>query len=174
MTELSVLGRTALTYAIRYDWHVFPVAPKRKEPPLINDWPNRATADPDTIAQWWKDWPNANVGIATGASGLVVIDIDAGNGGEATWAALCQRHGIDDDDALISLTGGGGRHLVYRSPNGAKIHNSAGKLGPGLDVRADGGYILAPRSVHPNGTAYTWEVSAHPEDHSLVPLPARL
>lgn len=176
-TETSVMGRAALSYAARYRWAVFPLAVWGKRPIIpkteggtgVHD----ATTDPTQVRQWWQQWPNANVGIACGASGLVVLDLDADKGGLETWASLKTQYGIEDD-TIISLTGGGGQHLFFVSPNGAKIRNSVGKLGPGIDVRADGGYIVAPPSMHSNGRAYCWEVGGHPEEMEPALLPSTL
>jgi len=111
-----------------------------------------ATTDPRTVKHWWRRWPDANVGLRTGAvSGLVVLDIDPGHGGEATLAEL-----VDAYEALpptLEVRTGGGRHLYFTHP-GVRVANSAGGLGPGLDVRGDGGYILAPPSRHASGGTY--------------------
>jgi hypothetical protein len=107
------------------------------------------------VLAWWKHWPEANIGIRTGLdSMLVVLDIDVQHGGGGTLAELVKRHG-ELPAAPEVLTGGGGKHLYFAHP-GREIRNSAGKLGPGLDVRGEGGYVIAPPSVHENGRAYKW------------------
>jgi len=166
------LLQAALAYADRFGWWVFPIKPGRKEP-LTQHGCLDATSDAETICEWWTRWPAANVGIACGQSGLVVIDIDPAKGGEESWSDLCQRHSIDDN-TVISLTGAGGQHFVFTNPNGADIRNSVGHLGPGVDVRGNGGYIVAPPSIHPNGREYAWEVTAHPADRKPAPLPVPL
>src|SRR5262249_31309904 len=106
-----------------------------------------ATTDPEQIRIWWSSWPDANVGIATGAgSGLVVLDLDAKAEGEASLAALEAVHDLLPPTVTAS-TGGGGRHLLFAHP-GVELRNSAGKLGAGLDVRGDGGYVVASPSRH--------------------------
>jgi hypothetical protein len=96
--------------------------------------------------------PDANVGIATGdASGLLVVDLDGPEGLES-WKRLAVQHAWPND--LVARTGSGGWHVFYRCPEGAK--NSAKKLGPGLDTRGDGGYVVAPPSIHPSGNRYEW------------------
>lgn len=128
---------------------------------------HEATTDPDLIAAWWRRWPDANVALRTGAgSGLVVIDVDPARGGDASLAALTAAHG--HPDTLTVATGGGGRHLYFTHP-GSAVRNSAGVLGAGLDVRGDGGYVLAPPSRHVTGGTYRWDSWQAP-----APLPAWL
>ena len=127
-----------------------------------------ATTDAVTIRQWWTQWPDANIGIATGAaSGLVGLDVDPRHSGDETLANWERQHG-PLPHTIESCTGGGGRHVLFAHPGGdVKSHNVA----PGIDVKADGGYIVAPPSLHASGRRYAWEVSSHPEDTQLAPLP---
>ena len=114
-----------------------------------------ATTDPATIAAWWRRWPTANVAIRTGAaSGLVVIDIDPPHGGDASLARLTTQH-RDDVPAVSVRTGSGGSHIYLAHPGGL-VRNTAGRLGDGIDVRGDGGYVIAPPSRHPSGGTYAW------------------
>jgi len=136
----------ALRYA-GYGWSIFPCHQKR---PLTGHGLLDATTDPEVIRQWWAKWPDANVAVALAA--LVVIDID-GPEGEATLARLIRQFGALPE-TLESKTGRG-RQLFFAA-GGAEIHNSAGKLGPGLDIRGKGGYVVLPPSVHPNGQTYEW------------------
>jgi hypothetical protein len=130
-----------------------------------------ATTDPDLIHRWWTRWPHANIGIVTGqASGLVVIDIDPRHGGHLTLEDLEAEHG-KFPETVESQTGGGGRHLFYQHP-GRALRCGTEALGPGVDIKADGGYIVAPSSRHASGQRYEWEVSSHPDDVALAPLPA--
>ena len=165
----DVMKKAALAYAKRYGWYVFPCKPKDKRP-LIQAWQHQATIDPDKIEAWWNQWPDANIGIACGFSNILVVDLDTDKGGIDSWRSL----GVDDSGALISLTGGGGQHLVFKASAEYDIHNSTSKLGEGIDVRGNGGYIIAPPSIHPNGREYAWEASAHPEDFPLANMPATL
>ena len=114
-----------------------------------------ATADPALIRQWWQRWPTANVAIRTGAvSGLVVIDIDPDHGGLDTMRSLAAEAPIPK--GLRVRTGSGGWHLYFAHPGG-RVRNSAGTaLGPGVDVRGDGGYVIAPPSRHISGGTYQW------------------
>lgn len=112
------------------------------------------------VRGWWQRFPEANVGVVTGAvSNLVVVDIDPDKGGDAReW----QR---DHPTGLVSRTGRGGVHLFYRYPqDGTRVRNSAGKLAAGVDVRGDGGYVAAPPSRHPNGANYAWVSTGEVQD----------
>ena len=131
-----------------------------------------STVDAKQIKAWWKRWPHANVGIATGkGSGLVVLDVDA-EGGEDSLHTLELEH-EPLPDTPESHTGGGGRHLLFEHPDDGLVPNKVG-IERGLDVRGDGGYIVAPPSSHQSGHAYAWEAIHGPDDVSLAPLPAWL
>lgn len=149
----AYLLKHALYYA-HIHWRVFPVVPKEKKP-LIKGWRNRATTDKDQIKQWWKDDPDANIGIATGErSGIFVLDVDIDKHGDWSLKGLELLHGAMPI-TIVSHTGNGGRHLFFAHP-GKQVKNSVSKLGCGLDTRGDGGYVLAPPSFHPNGNRYSW------------------
>lgn len=127
-----------------------------------------ASADRATIERWWKRWPDANVAIVTGAgSGLVVLDVDGYHGGDDTLAELVDEHG-PLPSTLQVVTGGDGMHYFFAHP-GEEIRNTAGrKLGQGLDVRGDGGYVVAAPSLHASGKRYEWvDVDVAP-----APMPA--
>jgi putative DNA primase/helicase len=154
---------------IAHGLHVLPVQQAGKIP-LINDWPNVATSDPGRIAAWLRQWPGMNVGIATGMkSGIVVLDIDPRHGGDETLALLQREHG--DVQTWAALTGGGGQHMYFRHPGTHPINNSAGIVGQGLDIRGDGGFVVAPPSLHSCGRPYAWDVDHHPDDECLADLP---
>lgn len=128
-----------------------------------------AATDPATVASWWRRWPTANVGVATGARcGLVVVDVD-GPAGAASLTALQADHG--PVPATRQQMTARGRHLLFAHPGG-RLPNSAGKLGEGLDVRGDGGFIVAAPSVHVTGHRYTW--SGQPDHREVAPLPGWL
>ena len=129
---------------------------------LVRNGLKDASNDPDVVRGWFTDAP-VNIGIATGfSSGIVAIDVDPRHGGDETLAELERQHG-----ALPStwrfLTGGGGEHILFRHPGG-RVANSAGTLGRGLDVRGDGGYIVAPPSHHICGRTYEISVDHHPDE----------
>ncbi len=130
-----------------------------------------AQADPRAVDEWWLVYPGANIGIATGdVSGILVVDIDIE--GFDTLANLEALYG-ELEPTWAAQTGSGGQHLYYRMPN-ADIRNSAGSVGPGIDVRANGGYVLAPPSNHISGGAYTWTDGWHPKKVALADVPAWL
>lgn len=147
------LQEAAIQYA-RQGFRVFPITAASKKPPMIKDWPNKATTNENQINQWWSKWSQANIGIATGAqSGFFVLDIDSGTNGFSSLDALLKIHG------QLPVTGkqktGSGEHYLFAC-NDITIKNSAGQIGAGIDIRGDGGYIVAPPSIHPNGNCYTW------------------
>jgi hypothetical protein len=118
---------------------------------------NSATLDSDQIKQWWEMWPHANIGIATGAkSGFIVLDVDIGHGGRESLKALVEKHG-KFPERVFQRTGGGGFHILFSHP-GIRIGNIQGtdRLGKGIDVRGDGGYIVAAPSLHASGDRYEW------------------
>ncbi len=181
--------RSARAYASVFGWHVIPVFgiradgrcecgnpdPEHKagKHPRIPDWPHKATTDLSTITLWWQKWPRANIGLATGrASGVVALDVDIIYGGAETLDVLESAHGALPD-TVQSLTGSGGFHFLFAAPYHA-VSNSTGTLGPGLDVRGDGGQIVVPPSIHASGRRYLWEASLHPMEMPLAPWPVWL
>jgi len=121
-----------------------------------------ATDDVEKIRAWWKTYPSANVAIATG-NGLVVVDIDPRHGGDESFDQLKERLG-PLPDTVEAITGGGGRHLYLALPSGRVARNSAGVLAPGIDVRGEGGYVLAAPSSHVSGATYGWEAMSDPTE----------
>lgn len=170
---------SALSYAAR-GWPVFPVHGLRDGRCTCGRYPcgdgNRnagkhprtgrgcldATLDAGGIERWWAAYPDSNVGIATGRR-LAVIDIDPQHGGEDSFEGLLRSLGPLPDTCEV-LTGGGGRHLYLAVPEGVSVRCSAGQLGPGVDVRGEGGYVVAPPSGHVSGRSYEWEASGDPDD----------
>lgn len=134
----------ALTLAKR-GFRVFPVRENAKAPPLLNDWPNKATTDPETIKQFWLAVPNANIAIE--CSGMIVVDVDVAKGGEDSFQLLGLKYGWPD--TLATSTPSGGRHCFFRHPD--PVSNSVGALGAGIDVRSAGGYVVAPGSTTDRG-----------------------
>jgi bifunctional DNA-binding transcriptional regulator/antitoxin component of YhaV-PrlF toxin-antitoxin module len=140
-----------------------------------------ATTDRATVLAWWTEHPQASIGIACGASGWLVLDIDGDKGGFESFAELRDRDIITSDDlhTFTTRTGGGGMHIAWKQPEGVKIGNSTDpirrllglKAGDvlGLDIRGEGGYIIAPPSGHPSGNLYQIEINAKPQ-----PAPERL
>lgn len=127
--------------------------------PLNRGGTKGASADPAQVAEWWEHWPWAGVGIVTGArSGLVVLDVDPGHGGSRSLEELRQG-GVGVERTLYAHSGGGGWHLYYAHP-GFEVRNTTGHLGgqalAGVDLRADGGFVVAPPSGHLKGGRYQW------------------
>lgn len=142
-------------------WAVFPVRPCGKTP-AVEDWENRATTDPDRITTWWSTAP-WNVGLAAGPSGLIVIDLDidhdamtfGAKDGAAALRRLATDLGQDPPwDTLTVSTPSGGRHLYFRQPDDVELRNTQGTLGPKIDTRGHGGYVLAAGSRGPDHHRY--------------------
>lgn len=164
---LSIFGEAAIRYA-RLGLCVIPLHPKDKRP-MFTNWPEVATSDQAVVSRWWEQTPSANVGIATGKrSGVFVFDIDPKNGGDDSYEHLVSKHGRFPD-TWQQITGGKGMHLFFRYPS-FPIHNSAGLL-PGIDIRGDGGQVVAPPSIHPNGSAYEWDGLAEIEQTRIAEAP---
>jgi hypothetical protein len=154
---MSTMLDAALAYAQR-GWPVFPCNGKA---PYTEHGVKDATTDERILRGWWKRWPKANIGLACGSpSGMYVIDED--DGGVDTIGAL----GLPP--TLTVLTGGGGRHFYFVRPESGRWPNTAKKIGPGVDSRGDGGYVLLPPSIHPDtGEPYEWLNKSTP-----APLPS--
>ncbi|MBP3509202.1 phage/plasmid primase, P4 family [Oscillibacter sp.] len=128
-----------------------------------------ATRDPEQIRAWWQQWPDANIGIATGrVTGLMVIDIDTRHQGDEYFPELPERYGELPETWEVQT--GGGRHMYFRTPETALIRNRANWV-QGVDVRGEGGYVVAPPSLHPSGRRYEWELSSRPDEIGLAELP---
>jgi len=180
--------RSALAYAEQFRFAVFPchwITPSGScscgktdcaspgKHPLTKNGFKDATKDSVRIRAWWQRWPEANIGIATGAvSGIAVLDIDPRHGGDEALASLQANYGPLPETPIV-LTGGGGTHFYFRYP-GMLVSNSSSEVGPGIDVRGDGGYVIAPRSMHASGNCYLWEVSSRIDKLPIAALPAWL
>jgi hypothetical protein len=161
----------AIDLALR-GFAVFPLRAGTKAP-LVKDWERAASTDPHQIARWWADHPHANIAIACAPSNLLVIDLDAakqpGNRGhgQQTLTTLAAERDIPRTFTVGSARGG--RHLYYRQPDGVALRNTTGSdssgLGPLIDTRGHGGYIVAPGSTFAGGT-YRIE-----RDAPVAPLP---
>jgi len=163
----------ALAYAAR-GWAVFPAfgivdgscscgksgCTSPGKHPLVRSGVKEATTSADTIKQWWARHPEANIAIATGtASGLIVVDVDVSSGkpGLETLASLEAQHGPLPRSHVVR-TGSGGLHIYLAAPQ-QTMRNSAAKVGEAIDIRAEGGYVIAPPSRHISGNTYHWESS---------------
>jgi hypothetical protein len=144
--------RTALYLAER-GLHVFPCKPRDKVPATAHGLKDATT--PAVIKQWWRQEPEFNLAIATGAaSGVFVVDVDSIDA-EAELRKLEAEHGVLPP-TLEAITARG-RHAYFKMPD-RPVRNSASRIAPGIDVRASGGYVVTPPSVHPSGRRYAWSV----------------
>lgn len=151
------LHQAARGYAKR-GMAVFPLSPRSKMPLRGSRGVHDASTDLALIDRWWGEYPEANVAVACGQiSNIFVLDIDGG-GGEASLAALEAKHG-DLPETVEAITGKG-RHCYFRCGEHGPIGNSASRIGTGIDIRGDGGYVVAPPSVHPSGRVYAWSVDS--------------
>jgi len=168
MREPSRLAKAALAYAERFGWKVFPLhgklpaIPKREGGRGYLD----ATTDLEQIERWWWRWPNANVGIAAGLSGLVIIDIDPRSDGDANWADLIV--GREVPNTAQVFTGGSGSHLYLSGDFPSSV------LAGGVEIKGGGGYVVAPPSGHASGKDYEWEALARVDETPIAPVPAWL
>ena len=160
MTQPPSILDHAIDYARDLGWPVFPCDPKTKRPLTENGFKDAST-DPEQISAWWHRHPNAMIGIPTGsASHVVVLDVD-----------VDPDRGIDGRQSLDGLelpptmavrTPRGGIHYYFDWPDGTEIRNSAGQIGPGLDVRGEGGYVIVPPSINAAGKGYEWATGEGP------------
>ena len=139
---------------------IFPLSPGTKLPAIAQKAGGKgvkdATTDADQVRNWARRFPRANVGIACGrASGVTVIDIDPGHGGNETIAAFREK-GSKLVETILAQTPSGGWHAYYMYE--PLLLNSKAKLGPGIDVRNDNGYVVAPPSLLKDGRIYRWVV----------------
>ncbi len=156
--------------AIGRGWSVIPLKPHSKTP--LGSWKANQTlrATYEELEAAFQANPDAGLGFVTGAiSGKVVLDIDPDVGGKQSMNEFVAQFGRLPQTPVVR-TGGGGYHYYFAYPK-AGLRNSAGKLGDGLDIRGDGGYVVAPPSIHPNGTRYRWAEGRTPDDVPLAPLP---
>ena len=150
-------GKDAAVAAAQRGWAVFPCLPRDKRP-AVDRWEERACADPERVTRYWPS-DRHNAGVACGPSGLVVIDLDTHGTLPEDWrmpgiangcdvlAQLCEWAGQSWPCTYSVRTPLDGWHLVFEAVDGQQIRNSAGKVGPLIDVRGSGGYVLAAGSV---------------------------
>jgi len=141
--------------------------------PLTANGVKDATVDSEQIKKWWTDHPSANIAIATGKiSGITVLDVDLKSQGLESLEAIQSKYGKFPDTPLV-LTGGGGFHYYFRYVNLPNKAN-AFKEYPGLDIRSNGGYVIAPYSSHISGRMYEWEAESTLTKVPLAPFPEAL
>lgn len=181
MSDRNKVLEAALSYVAR-GWHVFPVHGilqsghctcrnvNCKNPgkhPRNGNGERGASNDVAVVTAWFTANPNSNIAIATGPSGLAVLDIDVANGkvGAESLAKLEDQY-EPIPETLESCTGSGGQHLLFERPQGVYVKPVGSKLGANIDIKASKGYIIAPPSRHASGGAYQWV-----NDAPLAPLP---
>jgi hypothetical protein len=168
-----------LTYALKYAKNGFAVVPMHtvkngvcscskgtkcpnpgKHPSNVNG-VKGASTNPEQIREWWTAHPEANIGIACGTiSNIFALDIDPRNGGQKTLLRMTKKLG-NLNSTVVSNTGGGGTHHVFKLPKFRIQKDSGGKIfGAGLDVISDGAIIIVPPSVHASGEPYRWRMGA--------------
>jgi len=150
-------------------WSVIPVRERAKRPAVAWKAFQRKCASEQTVHDWFERAPDHNVGIVTGSlSGLVVLDVDPQHGGRESLRKLEREHGALPK-TMESITGGGGRHLYFSHPGGDVPNRT--NIEPGIDLRGDGGCIVAPPSIHPSGRRYRWKKGRGPGETEPAPLP---
>lgn len=174
--------KSALAYAEIMRWAVFPLHTiidgrctcsnnECKSPgkhPRVAGGFKSANTDKHLINEWWTRWPNANIGIVTGkVNKIIVMDIDPRNRGNESFEELISIYG-PLPTTTEAISGGKGRHILFKYPgpiNGGK------PIKPGIDIKADGGYIVAAPSLHKSGQLYEWDLKCHPLKVGLASAP---
>jgi len=154
---------------MRAGLRVHPLA-ERDKVPIVKLWQEKATAtDFEQVKRWAAVNDTCNWGIATGAgSGVFVVDLDTKHGGLDSWAKLTKDHAVPKTWTV--KTGSGGIHYYFKHPGPAvRIRNSIGAVGPGIDIRGDGGQVVVPPSIHPNGNEYAWVHGNDPQTPAEAP-----
>lgn len=180
--ESNIMMRSALVYAERLGWAVFPVHSMHngrcscfkskcgspgKHPRTINGL-KEATKDRAIIIEWWTKWPNANIAVATGEiSSFFALDIDLKTDGPASLEDMVSGYG-ELPHTVEAVTGSGGSHYLFKHEQGIR---NLGGMESGIDVRGDGGYIVVTPSNHESGGTYQWELSARPIETEVAAAP---
>lgn len=148
--------------------HVFALRPREKVPATEHGCKD-ASVEVETVRAMWRD-PACNVGIATGyASDVFVLDVDGEDGARSFEVLQDQNGQLPRTPEAITARG---RHVYFRYPGAeVEIRNSAKKVAPGIDIRTDGGYVVAPPSIHPSGDVYRWAEGRSPFEMPFAPAP---
>jgi len=181
--RFSQKEQAALIYASKLEWLVLPLhsildgkctcsnvsCSSPGKHPRTQNGVKDASKDLRIITDWWQKWPDANIGIATGReSRFFVLDVDGQDGADSLYQ-LVSIHGRLPD-TVESLTGSGGRHILFQYPADMVVGNKVA-LSPGLDIRGHNGYIVAPPSNHISGKQYNWEASSRPVEVATAVAP---
>jgi hypothetical protein len=152
--NMTNLHRAALDYNA-IGWPIFRLQPNGKTPIGGTRGRDDATADTILINRWWTELPTLNIGLATGdESGFFVLDADPDKGGDESLRRLEQEHGALPQ-TRVAVSGSGGTHHYFLMRG--DVRNSASVIATGLDIRGNGGYVVLPPSIHPNGKPYQWQ-----------------
>lgn len=170
---------TACDYVQKLGWPVFPVMLRRNrrtgkldKKPLVEQWGDVATTETAQIEAWWRRWPQAAIGVPTGRrSRVIVLDIDVKRPEEYGWDTLEALAGGFAPETPMAHTTTGGTHIYFATIS-REIRNSEGEngLGPGLDIRGEGGFIVTPTP----GSGYVWDPHCNPDTVPFMPAPAWL
>ena len=178
----EVITREAVLFYAKFGWTVYPVHSVKGgrcscgkpncenvgKHPHSSHGLKDATSDPAQIEKRWAEWPDANIAVATEPSRLVVLDVDVGDG-KPGWASL---KAIEDEfgplpPTFSTRTGGGGEHRFFRAPP-QPVRSRVG-LRPGIDIRANGAYVILPPSTHVSGGNYEFVEGPSPNDLGDTP-----
>lgn len=169
----------ALDWALRYatrGWPVFPCRSRgeRRKQPLLQHGLHDASADPALIRKWWARWPDALIGLPTGMPiGAVVLDVDVKRPEANGYDTLADLGFAVLSNTPMAHTASSGLHLYFAVPNGG-LRNTGGDrgrgIGPGLDWRGDGGYVIAPSP----GSGYSWDPHWNFQTVAPAPIPTAL
>ena len=141
------------------------VHPLNGKKPRLEKWPEKTTANPNQIDQWWGWWPTANIGCQPPAW-AVVIDVDPHNGGHDTWQQITGTYEFPTD-TFVTRTGSGGAHVWYRLPYAGELR---GKIDPGIDIQPKGKQLVMPGSIHPKtGKLYEVRTWYPPAQWAVLP-----
>jgi len=167
MPEMSV--SKAIEDYIGRGWSIIPIRARDKRPLIQWEEFQHRRADLAEAYAWFSSWPAAGIAVVTGSiSNIVVVDIDPRHGGDESIERFEQQHGRLPV-TVECRSGGGGRHLYFAHP-ATFVRNKVG-FAPGVDLRGDGGYVVAPPSVHTSGVGYAWKEDCRPESTNLATLP---
>ncbi len=168
MNKETDINACAKTY-LDQNWSIIPLRHKDKRATLRWQEFQYRRATQEDIDSWLSRWPDMNLGVVTGiVSRLVIMDINPTHGGDDSLFDLEQSYG-SLPRTVEAITGGGGHHLYFQHPGGV-VHNRVG-FAPGIDIRGDGGYVVAPPSLHVSGVRYSWAPGHAPGETTIAPLP---
>jgi predicted transcriptional regulator len=171
---LNDLLAAVLAYAAR-GIAVFPLAAGEKIPLAGGHGVLDATTDVAQIRAWWTATPRANIGVAAGASGLLLVDVDAKDGrdGFTAWEVLRAEHPFSDTTPHV-WTPNNGKHLYFSAPPGIHLRNTDDELGSGIETKSNGKYCVAPPSRLHDGRVYRWDERLNLDTVPIAPLPGVL